>query len=59
MDIKFNDTFYISKILEKMSISETILLDIFTLGMETQKKISNKLTYDDKRNEKKEDVHKT
>lgn len=59
MDIKFDDTFYISKILEKMSIPETVLLDIFTLGMETQKKISNKLTYDEKRNEKKEDVHKT
>lgn len=59
MDIKFDDTFYISKILEKMSISETVLLDIFTLGMETQKKISKELTYDEKRNEKKEDVHKT
>lgn len=59
MDIKFNDTFYISKILENMSIPETILLDVFTLGMETQKKISNELTYDEKRNEKKEDVHKT
>ena len=58
MDVKFNDTFYISKILENMSIPETILLDVFILGMEAQKKISNESTYDEKRNEKKEDVHK-